>query len=99
MDGCSEWREHAVNISPDTHPAVAATLGSHRPKIEITVQSVSGSIECCRASHALVGVGFSNKCRFETSEISQVAHIFQRALQDRSEERRVGKECRWRWSR
>src|SRR2546430_11968073 len=95
MDGCSDWREHAVNISPDTHPAVAATLGSHRPKIEITVQSVSGSIECCRASHALVGVSFINKCRFETSEISQVAHIFQRALQDEQRVVKIGRaSCR-----
>src|SRR5439155_9720563 len=46
----------------------------------ISLQSVSSRVERCRASHTFVSVGFIYKCRFESSEISQITYVFQRAL-------------------
>jgi len=65
----SEHCENAVGVSSDSHPRVVAVAQSHRPKIEIAVQPVAGSVERCRTSYGSIMVCFIDERRLESFEI------------------------------
>jgi hypothetical protein len=65
----SEHCENAVIVGSSPHPRLAAIPQSHRPKIEIAVQPVAGSVERCRSSYGSIMVCFFDERRFESVEI------------------------------